>query len=259
MKIIKSTQYFFFLLLTIGFLTACNKEKGSVTPNILRKLDKVTISDGTFRHYTYDALGRRSRVDYKDYYITYNYNGNIVIETFTYFDPTKSGTVYTNTLNSQGLVSKYTYKSGSFTYATDREYDINGRIIKITDKNTTSTSTGSIMSEYFYAYDVDGDLVTFEYRSPLYPTSDHTIQYTIDKNHYNTTGNEFSGFACYGKNAFHVATKAVRTYRNGVKATTDYPITYDAKGYILSQINSTSTNTTTGVTTILNTATYTYK
>lgn len=259
MKISQLSQYVLGLLCALYFLTACNKEADSITPKTLLKLDKVTISDGTFQNYTYDAMGRRSRIDYKDYFTTYNYNGNTITETQTYFDPTKTGTIYTYTLNAQGLASKRTYKVGTTTYTRDMEFDGNGRAIKLIDKSTTSSGVVSTVVEISNEYDSDGDLISSESRYPSTPSNNTTTLYTYDKNHYHTTGVEFSGAEWLGKSSLHSWSKSEITRNNNIKSTVDFPRTYDAKGYMLSSIYSYSTNTATGVVTILSNANYTYK
>ena len=254
-----STIPFLLMLIISLFTVACNKEKGSVTPNVLRKVDKVTISDGTFRNYTYDAQGRCLRIDYKDRYVVLKYGNGTIDENITYYTTPSSPmpTFYVHTLNNNGLVQTSHYILGSSAYYKEYTYNTNGRL---TNEKLVLTPGSNIISENIYTYDIDGDLTTFEYRSVASPTSNYIFRYTRDKTHYATTSNEFSGLEWYGKSSLHTASKAVIGRANGTPdATINYPITYDAKGYVLSSINTFSITPSTGVVTILSTANYTYK
>lgn len=197
----KFAQIPFLLMCVISLFTvvSCNEKDGDVTPKMLRKLDKATISDGTYRHYTYDAQGRCLRIDYKDRSTTFSYGTAGVVEITTFVDPTKSTPVLSYILNSKGLAATKRYTSGTSTYLTDYEYDANGRLIREVNKYTTSTGVTYTSSTSISTYDSDGDLVLVESQSPSSASSSYTVRYEIDKSQYNTINFEFTGLEWRGK------------------------------------------------------------
>ena len=260
MKIKRFSSISILLMLIISLFTmACNKEKGDVTPNVLRKVDKVTISDGTDNQFTYDAMGRRTRIDRKKdtSYVAYKYVGNNVIATTTYANPSKSAPEFTYTLNAKGLAATRTYISSSTTSFLDEyEYDKDGFLLKISTKYKSSTSsTFAAWSEQTYTYDSDGNLLSLNSHSFISSTSDSNNKFEYDKSHYNTTSTDFTGLEFIGKSSPHSVSKITYTPPNsGIVQVTTNTWKYDSKGYNISNVS-----VVTGATTTTTTFNYTYK
>jgi hypothetical protein len=243
--------FVFIAFLGVLFLTACNKEKGGVTPNVLKKLEKATYSDGNFENFTYDANGRITRLDTKDYYNIYSYNATTVTEAYVFFNPNSTVPTSTYTLNAQGLAVYETFTSSTYNYVYEYEYNANGSLTRYASKYKPASSTLFTKSdEGLYTYNSDGDLLSIRFLNGSgIQTSKTDFEY--DKNHYNTTGREFNGYGVFGKSANHFITKQTNTPSTGAATITTFSAFFDAKGYI------TSRTRTTGTTVI--TSSYTYK
>jgi hypothetical protein len=243
-----------FLILIISVLTtACNKEEGGVTPNTMRLIDKVSVSDGTFSQYTYDANGRCIRVDGEAFYFTYAYSNSTVTETFVPNSGTSS--VYTYLLNTQGLVEKRTYIIGSYTYESLYEYDAKGFRLKRTyqSKLTSSTSAPTVSLIIQWNHDTDGDILSIKSTAFSSPSANnYTTTYSVDKKNYATIGNEFAGLKWQGRYSTHATTNYIHKPNSGAIETVNIVNTYDAKGYIIQRVSNSSVSGSI-------TYTYTYK
>ena len=238
------------------FMTACTKDKGGVTPNALRKVDKVTATDGTDNQYTYDATGRRIRLDRKKdtSSVTYKYVGSTVIATTTYANPNKSNPEFTYTINTKGLATTRTYISGTTSYLDEYKYDANGFLLTIfTQYKANTSSSFASYSEQAYTYDSDGNLLSLTYHYLTSSTSDFNFKYEYDKLHYNTTSTDFTGLEFIGKSSPHAVSKIIYTSPNGVQITNN-TWKYDSKGY-----NISNASVVTGTTTTTTSSTFTYK
>ena len=257
MKFIKFSKFSIVLMLLVSFFAlSCSKEKGGVTPNVLRKVDKVTYSDGRFYQYTYDANGRCIRDLYKDYTETLVYNGNTVVGTTTNNLSGNVTDLTTYSLNAQGLVTSFTYSSSTDTYLYIDEYNTSGFRTKRTAKRKAITSSVFTTDyEVTYTYDSDNDLIALDQKAISTSYSSVSYKYEYDKNHYNTISNEFAGFDWFGKGSPHVRTKDTYTSSTGSQTITNYTWTYDAKGY---NISNSRVGPLAGVTTTV-TGTFTYK
>jgi hypothetical protein len=243
MKIKQFTQFSILMLIIISLFTmACNKEKGGVTPNTLRLIDKETVSNGNFYQYTYDANNRCVRVDFKTGYTTYVYSGSIVTETNT--PNSGSPTIYTNTLNAQGLVEKRTNVDGSYTYITSYEYNTQGFVTKITDQSGLIGSPLTPSRIRQYNRDADGDYISIVSVVPNSPSSsgNYTTTYVVDKRNYYTTSSEFIGLKWRGKYLVHSILSTITKTVNASDNNISNLITYDAKGYMTQQNVNSSLN-----------------
>lgn len=242
---------FFITFLGVLLASACNQDKGTVTPNVLRKLDKVTLSDGNFSNYTYDANGRVSRIDNKTFYETYTYNASSIIETNIGINGTIiTPSTFVHALNAQGVAISSSYTINPFNHLDEYERNAEGFITRIVFKYKSSTATAWIADgEYRYTYDSDGDLITGIYYAAN-GAIQNTVRYEYDKNHYNTVGNEFAKFEWYNRGTVHFITKITSTPQTGAATVTNYTAIFDKKGYIISR-SASGTSVITG--------TYTYK
>lgn len=243
------------LVLIIGFfMGSCNKEKGSVEPNILRLVDKMTISDGKFNTFTYDSKGRCIRIDGKNYYTTYAYGDNSVIETYQ-SSASSNPTIYTYLLNAQGLAEKKMYTVGTYIYEYLYEYDTQGYLSKtIFQRRATNGVYAPFVLETTLIYrDAEGDLTSLKNTVFVSGLNSYTIIYSIDKKNYNTTGIEFRGLKWQGKTAFHPILSMHYKYSDGRTEAWNYINQYD-NGYIQ---KTDITPTTSGFSPI--TYSYTYK
>ena len=249
MKIKQFPSISIVLMLILSLFTmACNKEKGDVTPNVLRKVDKETNSDGTFEKFTYDANSRCTKYDSKGYTAIYSYNGNTVVETELPQSGT-NGIVTTCTLNAQGFVASFTFTYSNVNYLYLDEYNAGGFRTKRTAKSKPISSSSFITDfELTRTYDSDNDLITLENRGYSTGNSSYSYKYEYDKNHYDTSSNEFSGFDWFGKNAPHVKIKETYTPSTGSPAVTNYAWFYDEKGYNTRRVSSGASTITTDFT-----------
>jgi hypothetical protein len=241
----------FIAFLGVFCLTSCNKEKGGVTPNVLKKLEKATYSDGNFENYTYDANGRITRLDRKDYYNTYSYNATTVTEAYVFFNPNTTVPTSIYTLNTQGLAVYETFTSGTYNYVYEYEYNSNGYITRYVSKSKPTSSTVFTKDdEGLFTYDSEGDLLSIRYLNGAGVQTSKT-SYEYDKDHYNTTGREFNGYGVFGKSANHFVVKQTKTPSTGAAIVTTFSAFFDAKGYMTSQTRTTGTTVVT--------SSYTYK
>lgn len=231
----KNTYPFFILFSIVGFFTiSCNKEKGSVEPNALRLVDKITISDGNFNTYTYDTNGKCIRIDGKNFYTTYAYGSNSVIETYK-SSSASNPTIYTYILNVKGLAEKKIYTIGSYTYEYLYEYDTQGYLSKtiFQSRATNGVSAHTILETTQIYRDADGDLLSLNNMATSSSgLRSYSITYSIDKKNYNTTGIEFRGLQWQGKTAHHPIVSMFYKYSDGKTETRYFTNQYDDKGYI---------------------------
>ncbi len=241
---------FFIAFFGVLLVTACSKEKGGVTPNVLRKLDKIAYSDGTFFNYTYDANGRIARVDAKNYYEIFSYAGTAV--TFAYVGINGNTTSFTGTytLNAQGLAANQLNTQGGTNYLYEYEYNAAGYLKRYVAKN--KPATGGVFTQSFevlYTYDNGNNLLSFKSVSSGGSVSKYDYEY--DKNRYNTTGKEFNGFDFLGRSSSDFSTKSTYTPSSGAATVTTYAGTFDKKGYLLNRVSTSGS--------MVITSTYTYK
>ena len=240
MKFIKFSKFSIVLMLLVNLFTmSCTKkDEGSVTPTVpkdsvitplvVRKLDKVTVSDGSFTQYTYDTQGRCIRTDGRDTFTTFVYNSNTVVESDNYNNRVQSTKIYT--LNSKGLAISSTYV-GSPLELTEYEYNSDDFLIRTTYKSKSGSSY-SIAGEHNYTWDSDGDLLLETYRQTNSYSEGNTRKKEIDKKHYNTTwNNEYTGQKWRGKSSVHCIISDAYKPNNATPITTKYTFIFDSKGY----------------------------
>lgn len=236
---------FFIAFLGLVFFTSCSKEKGDITPNVLRKLDKAVYSDGTFYNFTYDANGRLERIDRKDYSSTFSYTGAIVTEKEIYANPSTVGNTYISTLNAQGLVVTDNYTSGSINYIYEYEYNSAGYLTRYVGKQkTTSGGVFTKFTEGVYTYDSDNDLLSFKSFNAS-GVVDYKYDNEYDKKHYDTIGREFSRLELFGKSSVHFLTKRTTTSGSTITNTT-FTGTFDNKGYTIGRVQTLGSTVLTG-------------
>ena len=242
----------FLLILVISFFTAaCNKEEGSITSKTKRLIDKESSTNGFFFNYTYDANGQCVRIDAKDSYTTYVYGNSTVTETIV--PNSSSRSVYTYSLNAQGLATKKTYISGSVIFEDLYEYDTKGFILKFIFQYrlTNSTNPPEIGITKLYERDTEGDLISIKSTSSTINLANDSYTYAIDKKNYETVDNEYRGLKWRGKLSLHaISSETYKSYLGAITVRNRVNI-YDAQGYIL-QTNYSIANGA-------STYTYTYK
>jgi RHS repeat-associated protein len=116
----------------------------------LNRVTKVTDVNGNVVQYTYDADGNLSSLIYPDEKtVNYTYDADNRLSTVTDW----ASRVAQYTYDANGRLIKTVRPDGSIL---TQGYDIAGRLISATDKD----SGGSIISDYSYTYDADGNIMT---------------------------------------------------------------------------------------------------
>jgi hypothetical protein len=253
MKLLNQISLFIAFLI-VFFLTSCTKDGGEVTPNALRKLDKVTSPSGSIlESYSYDATGRCTRGHVNGSTSIYAYNVNAITETIS--QSWSSTYAYTYTLNAQGLATVQTElpsNGSTYIYSYHKEYNANGYLIREIEKRKPVTGgTLENVSERTFVYDTDEDLL-YEKFTKYSGTYSYRNDYEYDKKRYTTIGNGFTGREFLGKTSPHFLTK--KTW-NGLQIVENHTATFNEKGYIIS--NTEVSNSPTSVSTRI--SNYTYK
>jgi len=150
-------QYLLFIIFLFLIFVSCKKDKGS-NPGNSKKIASMSKGAETYT-YTYDALGRLSRLDFhpSKWSLRFEYNGPGIVSRWYGPDDSPVTDSHTEYNIQNGRMGSFIHsETGNVTINGSYEYDGEGRLMKHTERTASEQSGVEIIANYFqYHYEND--------------------------------------------------------------------------------------------------------